>query len=181
MCVPLCSLSGEGAPLSPCSLSILDSSSQCCAVLCGALGALPLSVCVCSPLSLLAIVVECAGGGLLSTCLLRSLAFFAFFSHLLSCVPCRFGTLSLCFLHSLSYRFAFLSSYSRFLSLYLLSCSLFVLSSASISLCTLWASTFRCSESFAVVRSHSHSSGTRSLNLSRLLVPHLLVRFSLSY
>ena len=63
-------------------------------------------------------------------------------------------------------------------------CSLLLLvslSSLSLSLCWyslsyhLW-----CSESFAVVRSYSHSSGTRSLNLSWILILRILVRFSLS-
>ena len=38
----------------------------------------------------------------------------------------------------------------------------------------------RCSVSFAVTRSHSHPSGALSFNLSWILVPRLLVRFSLS-
>lgn len=138
--------------------------------------ALPLSVCLplcfSLPLSLCS-VWGC--GGLLSCflcILLSSLAFLRVHSALLSTCLLR----SLAFLRSCFLVFL-LSSYS------LLSvCSLFVLFrfSLSFSLCTLWTITFRCSESFAVVRSYSHPSGTRSLNLSRLLVPYILVRFSLS-
>ena len=110
---------------------------------------------VCSLSLSLAIVVECAGGSLLSACLLGTCflaclsgaCFLVLFSHLLSSLL----TSSLAF-----------SWYSPPITL---TCFLTLLSLCSLSLSLLVLSElplFECSESFAAVRSYSHSSGTRS-------------------
>lgn len=204
VCVPLCSLSGEGAPSLSSSLSLSLAWTL-------RVSALPLSVCpLSSSLSLLVLSPRYRGGvcwrWLAFFTRTYSLAFLRVHSGLLSCFPCRFGTLSLscfpdllscslslalflssvgtCFLHLLS-SLLVLAFFTRFLT-GLLSCLL----TLAFSLCTcflvlcLFSSgliTFQCLESFAVVRSYSHPSSTRSLNLSLRLVPCLLVRFSLSY
>ena len=68
-----------------------------------------------------------------------------------------------------------------FLTCFLLACFLTLLSLSVLSPC--WYSLsyhLRCSESFAGTRARAHSSPSHSFNLSWILVPRLLVRFSLS-